>query len=205
MVNGYFLIHCVCGLVNEPRERGFEIRTHKNRFFKFKVFDKYSVNMKYFKPTLIIFFITQLSSAQTEIEIDNNFPLSLLTRSFENLNHGSELFEQYSILKNKHLYSIIGCIYLLEMEEEEMKKVAIARLKGISTQLFNEKKPVILTYGMDSVGFAMKKNENVEDDNQIVYLSIADCIVRNSEVQAQNAFNNQTRKLVSKKIESDIP
>lgn len=161
--------------------------------------------MKYFKLTLIIFFITQLSSAQTEIEIDNNFPLSLLTRSFENLNHGSELFEQYPILQNKHLYSIIGCIYLLDMEKEEIKKVAIARLKGISTQLFNENKPVILTYGMDSVGFAMKKNENVEDDNQIVYLSIADCIVKNSEVQAQNAFNNQTRKLVSKKIESDIP
>lgn len=161
--------------------------------------------MKYLKLTLIVFFITQLSSGQTETEIDNNFPLSLLTRNFENLNHGSDLFERYPILIKKELCSIIGCIYLLEMEDEEIKKVAIARLKGISTQLFNEKTPVMLTYGMNSIGYAIKKNENLEDDNQIVYLSIADCIVRNSEVQAQNAFNNQTRKLVAKKIASDIP
>ncbi|WP_298396066.1 hypothetical protein [Flavobacterium sp.] len=155
--------------------------------------------MKYLKLTLIIFFTTQLSSAQTETEIDNNFPLSLLTRYFENLNHGSELFDRYPILKNEQYYSIIGCIYLLEMKDEEIKKVAIARLKGISTQLFNEGKPVFLTYGMDSVGFAINKNENLEDDNQIVYLSIADCIIRNSEVEATKAFNNQTMKLIAQK------
>ena len=160
--------------------------------------------MKYLKLTLIIFFISQLSSAQTENEIDNNFPLSLFTRNFENLNHGSELFDRYPILKNEQSYSIIGCIYLLEMKDEEIKKVAIARLKGISTQLFNEEKPVILTYGMDSVGFAIKKNENLKDDNQIVYISIADCVVRNSEVEAQNAFNKQTWILIAQKKDENI-
>ncbi|WP_298119599.1 hypothetical protein [Flavobacterium sp.] len=157
--------------------------------------------MKYLKLTLFIFFVIQLSSAQTEneIEIENNFPLSLLTRYFKNLNHGSELFDSYPILKNEQFYSIIGCIYLLEIKDEEIKKVAIARLKGISKQLFNEGTPVILNYGMDSVGFAIKKNEDLEDDNQIVYLSIADCIIRNSEVEAKNSFNNQTMKLIDQK------
>ena len=148
---------------------------------------------------IFIFFITQCSFAQTETKVDDNFPLSLLTREFENLNHGSELFEKYSILKTKQLNSIIGCIYLLETKEEEIKKVAIARLKGISTQLFNEGKPVVLTCGMDSVYFADKKNENLEDDNHIIYVSIADCLVRSSEEVAQNIFNSQTWKLVAQK------
>jgi hypothetical protein len=155
--------------------------------------------MKSIKILIFILFTTQFSSAQTETKIDDNFPLSLLTRNFENLNHGSELFEKYPILKTKELNSIIGCIYLLEMKEEEIRKVAIARLRGISTQLFNEGKPVILTYGMDSVGFAIKKNENLEDDNHIIYLSIADCVVRNSEEKAENEFNNQTWKLIAQK------
>ena len=148
---------------------------------------------------ILIFFLTQFSFAQTETKVDENFSLSLLTREFETLNHGSELFEKYPFLERKQLYSIIGCIYLLEMKEEELKKVGIERLKGISTQLFNEGKPVMLTYGMNSVDFADKKNENLEDDNHIIYVSIADCVIRDAEEVAKNIFNSQTWKLVAQK------
>jgi hypothetical protein len=148
---------------------------------------------------IFIIFIFQLSFSQEEIKTNPNFSLSLLTRNFEYLNHGNELFEKFPILKKRELYCIVGCIYLLEMNELEIKKIAIARLKGISTQLFNEGKPVILTYGMNSINIADKENENLEDDNHVIYLSIADCIVRNSEEIARSEFNNQTRLLIAKK------
>lgn len=151
------------------------------------------------KYVYILLLISQFCFAQTETKVDDNFPLSLLTRDFENLNHGSEMFEKYPILQRRELNSIIGCIYLLNLKEEDVKKVSIARLKGIATQLFREGKPILLTYGMDSVGFAMKKNEKLEDDNYIVYLSIADCVVSEAESKAQSVFNDQTMKLVAQK------
>ena len=148
---------------------------------------------------IFIFFLTQFSAAQTETKADENFAFSLLMKEFENLNHGSDLFEKYPILKTKEINSIIGCIYLLNAKEDEIKKVAIARLSGISTQLFNQGKPVYLTSGMDSSYFANKENENLEDDNHIIYVSIAECVVSNSESTAQSVFNEQTMKLVTKK------
>lgn len=155
--------------------------------------------IKNFKILIFLLFMTHFCAAQTETEIGDNFPFSLLVQDFENLNHGSQLVEKYPVLKIKGMHSIIGCIYLLEMEEVEIREVAIARLIGISTQLFNEGKPIILTYGMDSSNFALEENENLEDDNHIVYLSIADCIVRTSEVESQKAFNDHTMKLIAQK------
>ncbi|MNY53611.1 hypothetical protein D3C86_1893800 [compost metagenome] len=84
----------------------------------------------------------------------------------------------------------------MESEDETIKKIAIARLKGIATQLFREGKPVLLTSGMNSANFNIIKNENLEDDNNIIYVSIADCIVTQAQDKAQGIFNNQTRKLI---------
>ena len=151
-----------------------------------------------FKLTVILFYTTFCFS-QTEENPDKNFPQSLMIRLFENLNHGSDKFDKYPVLQEKNLYSIMGCIYLLESKEQEIEKIAIARLKGIATQLFNEGKPVKLTFGMDSGYLTKKENENLNDDNNIIYLNIAECIVRKSELTAQKAFNDQTRQLIDKK------
>lgn len=148
---------------------------------------------------IFIFFFVQFSSAQTETQFDENYPYSLITKEFECLNHGSELFEKYPMLKTKVFYSIIGCIYLLNSKEEEIKKVAIARLSGIATQLFHQGKPVLLTYGMDSGYTANNKNENLEDDDQIIYISIAECLVSQSESTAREVFNKQTMNLIAQK------
>ena len=148
---------------------------------------------------LFIFFGFQFCSAQNESLDDGNFPLSLLSRNFEYLNQGSEFFEKYPLLKRTELNSIIGCIYLLNDKEEEIKHVAVARLEGIATQLFNEGTPVILISGMDSTELANQKNENLEDDNHIIYLGIAACLVSEAESKAQKIFNAQTMKLIAQK------
>lgn len=129
-------------------------------------------------------------------QVDDNFPLSLLTRHFENLNYGKDEFEKFPTLKQPAYYCIMGCIVLIDSNDETLKKVALARLKGIATQLFREGKPVLLTSGMSSAYFNIEKNKNLKDDNNIIYLAIADCIVSKAEVLAQSTFNNQTRYLI---------
>lgn len=153
--------------------------------------------MKNVYLSIFMLLSTLYSSAQTTAENENDF-FFLLSRDFV-LNHGSELFDQYPFLEFKGHYSIIGCIYLLSIKEDKVKKVAIDRLRGISTQLFNEGKPVLLTYGMNSVNSTLKKNENLEDDNHIIYLSIADCVVSQAESIASDVFNEQTIKLIARK------
>lgn len=153
--------------------------------------------MKNIYLSIFMFLNTLFSSAQTTAENENDF-LFLLTRNFI-LNHGNELFDQYPLLKFEGYNSIDGCIYLLYIKEDEVKKVAMERLRGISTQLFNEGKPVLLTYGMNSVGFTLKKNENLDDDNHIIYLSIADCVISEAESIARDVFNAQTIKLLAQK------
>lgn len=148
---------------------------------------------------LFIFFNIHFCIAQSESKKDENFHLSLLARDFEYLNQGSEFFEKYPLLKRTELNSIIGCIYLLNDKEEEIKHVAVARLEGIATQLFNEGTPVILISGMDSTMLANQKNENLEDDNHIIFLSIAACLVSEAESKAQKVFNAKTMKLIAQK------
>lgn len=129
-------------------------------------------------------------------QVDDNYPLSLLFRHFKNLNHGKDEFEKFPTLKQPEYYCIMGCIILIDSNDETLKKVALARLKGIATQLFREGKPVLLTSGMSSAYFNIEKNKNLEDDNNIIYLAIADCIISKAEVLAQTTFNNQTRYLI---------
>jgi len=45
----------------------------------------------------------------------------------------------------------------------------------------------------------MKKNKNVDDDNNIIYLSIADCVISEAESIASDIFNAQTIKLLAQK------
>lgn len=150
------------------------------------------------KIYIILFTILGIhfSFAQEETKVDENFPFSLLTRYFNYLNHGKEELKSYPVLNQSESYCIWGCIFLMESEDETIKKIAIARLKGIATQLFREGKPVLLTSGMNSANFNITKNANLEDDNNIIYVSIADCIVTQAQDKAQGIFNHQTRKLI---------
>jgi|GEM_PF-3414022 len=76
------------------------------------------------KRIYIILFIIlgiHFSFAQEQTKVDENFPFSLLVRYFHYLNHGKEELKTES-------YCIWGCIFLMESEDETIKKIAIARL-----------------------------------------------------------------------------
>ena len=154
------------------------------------------------KRIYIILFIIlgiHFSFAQEETKVDENFPFSLLVRYFNYLNHGKEELKTYPVLNQPESYCIWGCIFLMESEDETIKKIAIARLKGIATQLFREGKPVLLTSGMNSANFNITKNVNLEDDNNIIYVSIGECTMPRNWYEAKDVFNSETRKLIKNK------
>ncbi|CAM3505127.1 hypothetical protein FLLO111716_14635 [Flavobacterium longum] len=87
----------------------------------------------------------------------------------------------------------------MQYKEDDIKKAAEYRLRGIATQLYNQGKPVYLISGMDSSSYAHKQNENLEDDNGIIYISIGECLISQSESKAKEIFNEQTKMLIEKK------
>lgn len=130
---------------------------------------------------------------------DDSLQLTIITRCFENLNQGSELFEQYQQLKAVKFCSIIECSLLLSYEEQELKKVAELRLKDIAKQLFNEGTPVYLTKGYDSFSDAEQANKNLDDDDHIRYVSLGASRANENEKKVLEVFNGQTNELLGKK------
>lgn len=122
----------------------------------------------------------------------------LYSKCFENLNYGSETIEKYPALKKSGLCSIQDCVLSLAYNEVIVNEIAITRLREIATQLFREGNPVILISGMDSSTTAFKKNENTEDDNKIIYISVGECVIPNYILKAQEVFNKQTKMLIEK-------
>jgi len=51
---------------------------------------------------------------------------------------------------------------------------------------------------MESSLIAKKKNENLTDDNSIIYISIADCQLNSEQVIAKEIFNARTKKFLKK-------
>jgi hypothetical protein len=153
--------------------------------------------------SIIVFFFSVLAESQNiadlkEIE-ENSISAQLYTKCFDNLNQGLDILEKYPAFKDAKLCSIAYCMMLLYYKDEEIKFVAEQRLRGIATQLFQEGNPVYLISGMDSYLEAQEKNKNLEDDNHIVYISIADCLTLSFEARAQEIVNKQTMQLISSK------
>lgn len=149
---------------------------------------------------LLLCFCIQVESQNIadieEIE-DNSISAQLYTKCFDNLNQGLDILEKHPAFKDVKLCSIAYCMILLYYKDEEIKGVAEQRLRGIATQLFQEGNPVYLISGMDSYLEAQEKNKNLEDDNHIVYISIADCLILSFEARAQEIVNKQTMLLIN--------
>lgn len=146
---------------------------------------------------LTVFFMSKAIGQNTDsLKVDISY--KLYSKCFENLNYGSEVIEKYPALKKNGLCSIQDCILSLAYEEDVVKEIAIARLRGIATQLYRQGNPVILISGMDSYTTALEENENTEDDNKIVYISVGECVIPNYVSKAEEIFNKQTRMLMEK-------
>ena len=147
-------------------------------------------------PLLICFQVESQNIDDTEIVVDHSISTQLYTKCFENLNQGTEIFEKYPTLKSVKFCSLIECMHLYAYPEKDIKFAAEKRLIGIATQLYNVGTPVYLTMGMDSYLYAKEKNQNLEDDNHLVYINYGECTNPKFLVDAAKIVNRQTLSLI---------
>ncbi len=148
---------------------------------------------------LLLFSISVESQSASDIseEIeDTSISAQFYTKCFENLNQETEIFKKYPAFKNMKFCSIFKCSFLLSYKEEEIKLFGEKLLIGIATQLFREGNPVYLIMGMDSFLYAKEKNENLTDDNHLVYISYGDCTNPSFLIKAAEIVNKQTQLLI---------
>lgn len=146
-----------------------------------------------------ICFSVQIQSqnlVEDEGTIDNSIAAQLYTKCFENLNHGVEIIENNPRWKDAKPCSLLYCMMLLGFEDKEAQQIAEGRLVGIATQLYREGTPVILIMGMDSSLEEQKRNENLNDDDHIVYISYGECTNPPFLRKAADIVNKQTRTLI---------
>ncbi|MRX41184.1 hypothetical protein GJU43_18005 [Flavobacterium sp. LC2016-23] len=136
------------------------------------------------------------SSADTIYE-DNSISQKLYTKCFENLNQGSIIFEKYPQFKRTNLCSLMYCMMLLSFPEKDIQLAGEDLLRGIAIQLYREGNPVRMINGMESYTKAMRENENIEDDNHLVYISYADCSSPYFLSRAADVINKETSRLLN--------
>lgn len=132
-------------------------------------------------------------SIETE---DHSISAQLYTKCFENLNQGSEVLENYPAFKAMKPCSLAYCMMLLAYQDKEMHQIGENRLIAIATQLYHEGTPVILIMGMESSLEAKKRNQNLDDDDHIVYISYGECTNPAFLTKAADIVNKQTRTLI---------
>ena len=132
-------------------------------------------------------------SIETE---DHSISAQLYTKCFENLNQGSEVLENYPAFKETKPCSLAYCMMLLAYQDKEMQQIGENRLIGIATQLYRQGTPVILIMGMESSLEAQKRNQNLDDDDHIVYISYGECTNPAFLTKAADIVNKQSRTLI---------
>jgi hypothetical protein len=151
----------------------------------------------------LIFILSFQAKSQNTLDFeqieDNSMSTQFYTKCFENLNHGYEILKKYPVFKDVKLCSLMYCMMLLGYDDKEIQKIGEGRLIGIATQLYNEGNPVILVMGMNSYNAAQNKNNNLDDDDHIVYVSYGECTNPAFLINAAKIVNQQTMKLINKK------
>ena len=92
---------------------------------------------------------------------------------------------------------------LCEFEElrahPEINEIIYKRIIELAKVNFEKKVYLYLVEGKGSVEFAEKKNENIEDDNNLIYISIDDFINAKEITKGKELYNSETKKLMEKR------
>jgi hypothetical protein len=150
------------------------------------------------KKLIILFFFTfSVSAQETETEIP--FPLTLYNKCFDDLKPMKYISENSS-WKDSDLCNLTMCSLLLAVKDPEAVAELKKRIIEITRKLFENGTPIKLISGLDSFVYAEKLNENLKDDNGIVYISIAACILSEQESLTKEIVNAETNRLIKLKI-----
>lgn len=107
--------------------------------------------------------------------------------------------ENIPSLQNISICSLFECVALVEYteKEEKIQEAILRRATEITALLYNEGTPVYLTSGMNSFYKANENNQNLTDDNNLVHISVAECISSQSLQKIKQIVNRETARLIS--------
>ncbi|WP_447635703.1 hypothetical protein [Flavobacterium microcysteis] len=78
-------------------------------------------------------------------------------------------------------------------------EIIYKRIVELAKANFEEKIYLFLIEGEKSIELAEKKNENLEDDNNLIYISVNDFIDIKEITKGIKLYNSETKKLMNKK------
>ncbi|HQZ24133.1 MAG TPA: hypothetical protein PLD18_02445 [Flavobacterium sp.] len=103
----------------------------------------------------------------------------------------------FPLFKTEELCSIRKCFRSISYPE--INEIIYKRIIELAKVNFEKKVYLYLVEGKGSVEFAEKKNENIEDDNNLIYISIDDFINAKEITKGKELYNSETKKLMEKR------
>ena len=108
-----------------------------------------------------------------------------------------EKSEVYPHFQSNELCSIQKCFRGISYPE--INEIIYKRIVELAQVNFQKKIYLYLTEGKGSVERAEKENENVKDDNELIYISIDDFINGKEITTGKDLYNTETERLIKKK------
>jgi hypothetical protein len=146
--------------------------------------------------TIILFFTLSVSAQNVESEIP--FSLTLYYKCFDDLKP-MKFISKNSNWKDSKVCNLATCSALLAVKEPEAVVELKNRIIEITKKLYVNGTPIKLVSGLDSVNRTEKLNEDLKDDNGIVYINIASCTSTNEERIIREIVNSETERLLKVK------
>ena len=156
------------------------------------------------KKIFLAFLILFLNQVFCQDKTDENFNkayVEVFGKCFEDLKPIEGTKEILPSKKNISFCSLYQCVTRIEYAEnnKDIGEKILKRAIEITIRLYNAGTPIYLLSGMDSSGTAFAENKNLTDDNNLVYIAVAECITSDSIEKIKDIINNETLKLIHKK------
>lgn len=108
-----------------------------------------------------------------------------------------ELSEGFPFFSTEELCSIKKCFRGISYPE--INEIIYKRIVELAKLNFEKKIYLYLIEGKGSIEVAEKENENLDDDNNLIYISIDDFINAKEITKGKELYNSETEKLMNTK------
>ncbi|WP_165800694.1 hypothetical protein [Flavobacterium sp. WLB] len=148
---------------------------------------------------LFLFFINQAFCQDKNNTNPEKAIVEVFEKCYKDLNPIEATINIIPEKKNVKFCSLYQCVSRVAYVEKEkdIENVIIKRAVEIAVRLYNDGTPVYLIYGMNSSSQADWDNQILTDDDNLIYVSIAECIVSHSLIKISEAVNKATMELIN--------
>lgn len=150
----------------------------------------------------LIFFLLSINLIYCQKEENmNKAYVEVFGKCFKELESIEGTINIFPLNKNVKFCSLYQCVSRFEyaVGQKDIQEKILKRAIEITNLLYNEGTPIHLLLGAGSSGEEYVNNESLSDDNNLVYISIAECIFSQSLLEIQEAVNKETTRLLNSK------